>query len=219
MKITISDELREILPYFEVLSFQCDVVFRESSEDVIKSIEDEVCSNYTLNDLLQIPEIDIARKSYKKLGADPNRVHLACESLYRRILKGNHLYKVNNIVDIGNVLSIKTKRSVAVLDYDKIKGDINIRIGTKDDCYYGIGRGKINVSRIPLYCDDISPFGCPTSDVDRTKITEETRKILVMIICFESSKLSVDSKQKLLDLGLSLFENYANGRNTEIIKR
>ena len=105
------------------------------------------------------------------------------------------------------------------MDYDKIDGDVLVRIGTENDEYYGIGRGKINVKGIPLYCDNISPFGCPTSDIDRTKITEETKKILVMIICFEVESLTENKKQELLETGLSLFKNYANGRNAEIIKR
>lgn len=219
MDITFSNELKEKLPYFQILAFSCDVDFGNSNSDLINEVETEVNNKYTFNDLLTIPEISVARKSYKKLGSDPNRVHLACESLYRRILKGNHLYQVNNIVDIGNVLSIKLKRSVAVLDYDSIIGDINVRVGTNLDEYYGIGRGKINVKGIPLYCDSISPFGCPTSDIDRTKITEKTKKILVMIICFEEKLLDESEKHMLLETGLSLFKNYASGRNAEIIKR
>ena len=219
MTITLCNELREKLPYFEVLAFTCDVDFNESDSELITEIEKEVNDTYSIEELLTIPEISTARKSYKKLGADPNRVHLACESLYRGILKGNHLYQVNKIVDLGNVLSIKAKRSVAVLDLDKISGDVFIRIGTKEDEYYGIGRGRINVNGLPLYCDSISPFGCPTSDIDRTKITENTKSILVMIICFEESLLEDNKKQYLLDLGLSLFKDNANGRNIEIIKR
>ena len=219
MTITLCNELREKLPYFEVLAFTCDVDFNESDSELITEIEKEVNDTYSIEELLTIPEISTARKSYKKLGADPNRVHLACESLYRRILKGNHLYQVNKIVDLGNVLSIKAKRSVAVLDLDKISGDVFIRIGTKEDEYSGIGRGRINVNGLPLYCDSISPFGCPTSDIDRTKITENTKSILVMIICFEESLLEDNKKQYLLDLGLSLFKDNANGRNIEIIKR
>ena len=76
----------------------------------------------------------------------------------RRLVKGNGLYRVSNVVDAGNVLSIELAKSTAVLDYDKLQGDIHIRIGTNDDIYYGIGRGLINVSNIPLYVDEVSPI-------------------------------------------------------------
>ena len=81
-------------------------------------------------------------------------------------------------------IAIDTNRSVAVLDYDKIVGDVNIRLGTENDIYEGIGRGIINVNNIPLYDDEVGPFGSPTSDTPRTMITDETKKILLMIICF-----------------------------------
>ena len=84
------------------------------------------------------------------------------------------LYYVNNAVDIGNILSAQTQRSVAVLDEDKIEGDILIRIG-KDEPYEGIGRGNINIENIPVYCDEVGPFGTPTSDTPRTRITKRQK--------------------------------------------
>ncbi len=187
MKITIKKEIKEILPNFNVYGFTMDVKVEDSSiiDNKIKELETFINENYTLEQVLQIPSIKNARDSYKKLGKDPSRYRLACESLFRRLVKGNGLYRVNNAVDAGNVLSIELAKSTAVLDYDKLQGDIYIRIGTNDDIYYGIGRGLINVSNIPLYVDEVSPFGSPTSDTERTAITLDTKKILLMVICFD----------------------------------
>lgn len=178
MKITIKKEIIEILPNFNVYGFTMDVKVEDSSiiDDKIKELETSINENYTLEQVLQIPSIKNARDSYKKLGKDPSRYRLACESLFRRLVKGNGLYRVNNAVDAGNVLSIELAKSTAVLDYDKLQGDIYIRIGTCDDIYYGIGRGLINVTNIPLYVDEVSPFGSPTSDTERTSITLDTKK-------------------------------------------
>ena len=44
---------------------------------------------------------------------------------------------------------------MAVLDEDKIIGDILIRIG-EEEPYEGIGRGNINIKNIPVYCDQTS---------------------------------------------------------------
>ena len=126
------------------------------------------------------------------------------------------MYRVNNAVDAGNVLSIELAKSTAVLDYDKLQGDIYIRIGTCDDIYYGIGRGLINVTNIPLYVDEVSPFGSPTSDTERTSITLDTKKILLMVICFDEL-----DKDKIKDISLNIFKKYAYASNIneiEIIK-
>ena len=125
-----------------------------------------------------------------------------------RLIKGSGLYFVNNAVDIGNVLSVKTQRSVAVLDLDKIQGDVLIRIG-KDEAYEGIGRGQINIENIPVYCDEIGPFGTPTSDTPRTRITEETKKILLFITSFNGT----DGLEEDAKLAQDLFTKYGEMMN------
>ena len=186
-------------------------------EELIEKTEKRINEEYTLEEVISIPLIKEARDAYKKLGKDPSRYRLACESLLRRLVKGNHLYKINNLVDAGNILSIDTNRSVAVLDYDKIVGDVNIRLGTENDIYEGIGRGIINVNNIPLYDDEVGPFGSPTSDTPRTMITDETKKILLMIICFSERYYEENIKR-----AIEIYENYCFASNItkiEVIRK
>ncbi len=215
MKITIKKEISNVLPNFNVYAFTMDVKVEDSSviNEKINELEQTINNKYSLEDVLQIPSIRNARDSYKKLGKDPSRYRLACESLFRRLVKGNGLYRVNNVVDAGNVLSIELAKSTAVLDYDKLQGDIYIRIGTADDIYYGIGRGLINVTNIPLYVDEVSPFGSPTSDTERTSITKDTKKILLMVICFDDL-----DKDIIKNISLDIFEKYAYAININEIE-
>lgn len=215
MKIYIEKTISSVLPDFNVLAMTMDVV--EESSDIIDGliveVENEIEKKYKLEDVLTIPFIKEARDAYKALGKDPSRYRLACESLLRRIVKGNKLYRINNLVDAGNVLSIECKRSTAVLDLDKIVGDVSIRLGNESDIYEGIGRGIINVSNIPLYCDEVGPFGSPTSDTPRTMVTENTRKILLMIICFSNEKT-----EENICLAKDIFSKYANATNINEIE-
>ena len=111
-------------------------------------------------------------------------------------------------MDIGNVLSARTQRSVAVLDEDKIQGDILIRIG-QDEPYEGIGRGNINIENIPVYCDEVGPFGTPTSDTPRTRITEETKTILLFITSFNGT----DGLLQDVELAKDLFSRFGQMTN------
>lgn len=219
MKITILDEILDILPDFNIVAMTMDVEVEGSEylEDIISSYEKKISEEYSIGDVLNIPLIKEARDGYKALGKDPSRYRLAVESLYRRLAKDRNLYRINNIVDIGNLLSIEVVRSVAVLDLDKIQGDVYVRQGTKDDIYEGIGRGQINVDKIPLYCDDIGPFGCPTSDVMRTRITDETKRILLMIICFSDQYLDQNR-----ETAIQMYTQYAKVKNikdVEVIRK
>lgn len=212
--ITLSKELTNILPNFNVYAFKMDVNVLDSSiiDNEIKQLEEKIPKLYSLEEVLKIPSIKNARDAYKKLGKDPSRYRLACESLYRRLVKQNGLYRVNNVVDAGNVLSILLAKSTAVLDFDKIDGDIKIRIGRSTDVYYGIGRGLINVENIPLYEDNISPFGSPTSDTERTSITKNTKRILLMVICYDE----ID-KDIIKTKSIELFKKYGYACNIEEI--
>lgn len=213
MNIKINDDIKNKLGDFTVaaLTFTVSVNVNEQLNQLIDKLEVDIANKYELADVLTIPNIKDARDGYKVLGKDPSRYRLACESLLRRLVKGNKLYRINNVVDVGNVLSIETSRSIAVLDADKIVGDVEIRVG-KDEMYEGIGRGQINIENIPVYCDQIGPFGSPTSDTMRTMITDETKNVLVFIISF-NGKNYLDND---IELCQNLYNEYCNANNFNI---
>lgn len=210
MNIRIDQSILEKLPDFNIIAYSMDVTVEDSSriESLILKIEEQIMEEYSIESILNIPLIKEARDGYKALGKDPSRYRLACESLLRRLVKGNKLYRINNLVDAGNILSIKTKRSVAVLDYDKIVGDILIRKGQATDEYEGIGRGKINIENIPLYEDETGPFGSTTSDTPRTMVTNETKKILLFVVCFGKDNIEDNKKD-----AVEIFTEYCCAKN------
>lgn len=210
MKINIALELKNKLPEFTVIGYTLTVDNNKTIEvdQLIQETKIKYQNFVELTDVVKIPKIKVSRDGYKKLGKDPSHTRLACEALLRRVIKGDDLYRLGDIIDLGNVLSIETMRSVCVVDLDKLDGDVNIRIGNKEDLYYGINRGQINVDKIPLYTDNLGPFGNPTSDTDRTKVTSSTQNILIMIICFNHDDLDKDEERLL-----SLYQKYANARN------
>lgn len=212
MKLTISKKLQEKLPLFNIIAYTMDIDNQITEEVTLlleKTINDyqNICD---LKDIVNYGKIKNARDGYKKLGKDPSHTRLACEALLRRVIKNKSLYRINDIVDLGNILSIMTQRSICVVDKDKVIGDVYIRIGTKEDVYETINRGILNVENIPLYTDEISFFGNPTSDTPRTMITKETKSILVMMICFDQENLEQDRK-----LLIELYQKYANARNIQ----
>ena len=207
MEITISKQIKDLTPNFRVgVMIANVVVYEEQKIDLlIKDLEDTIAKTIRIEDVVNLEVIKDGRDAYKKYGKDPSRYRLATESLYRRLSKGNKLYRINNLVDLGNVISIKTKKSIAVLDYEKISGDILIRLGTSNDNYIGIGRGSLNIENIPLYEDKIGPFGSSTSDTPRTMIMAETRKLLLLIISFNG----IETLHKELEDIKELYKTYA----------
>ena len=210
-QIRLDSQLKEKVPGYcvAVMSFDMSVMpTQEPLKEEMNRLEQDIMQQLTLETLLKEPRIAAARAGYKALGKDPSRYRLSCEALLRRLIKGNGLYFVNNAVDIGNVLSARTQRSVAVLDEDKIQGDVLIRIG-QDEPYEGIGRGAINIENIPVYCDELGPFGTPTSDTPRTRITETTKTILLFITSFNGT----DGLLQDVELAKDLFTRFGEIKN------
>lgn len=205
--ITINSCLSNI--YFDVIAYQMEVENNKTLavSQLFDELISEIKNKYQISDVVNIPKLKYSRDGYKSLGIDPSRYRLATESLIRRIVKGFDVYRINDLVDLGNILSVKTNRSVCVVDSDKLVGDIKITKGTKEDIYEGINRGIINITNMPVYCDDISFFGTPTSDTMRTAVSDETKNIIVMIICFDSSDKEQDE-----NILIDLYKTYANAK-------
>jgi DNA/RNA-binding domain of Phe-tRNA-synthetase-like protein len=128
----------------------------------------------------------------------------------RRIIKDKGLYYVNNVVDINNIISLRTLWSIGAYDIDKIVGDYQYDVGLKEDVYEGIGRGILNIENLPVLRDELGAFGSATSDSLRTMVTTETKKLLMVIHAFgaEDVSNSLDELERLLTL-------YASADNIE----
>ncbi|OPZ97046.1 MAG: B3/4 domain protein [Bacteroidetes bacterium ADurb.Bin416] len=121
------------------------------------------------------------RQLYKKLGKDPNRYRPSAEALCRRLLLGKELYRINGLVDIINGLSIRTGFSIGGFDADKVEGSLTIGVGRAGEPFEAIGRGILNIEGLPVYRDAKGAIGTPTSDVERTKLSLETTRLLLIL--------------------------------------
>ncbi|MBE6130570.1 MAG: hypothetical protein E7183_02510 [Erysipelotrichaceae bacterium] len=215
MNCRISEDLKSLLPSFSVIAYEIefdndfDAMNKSKELDLyLEKLYETIPNIYNYDEITKIPKLKNTRDGYKKMGKDPSHTRPACEALLRRIVKGNKLYRLGDVIDLGNILSVEALRSVCVVDSDKLIGDVVIRLGKKEDIYEGINRGLINVTNIPVYTDEIGPFGCPTSDTLRTSVKESTKSILVMIICFDESEKELD-EQKLI----SLYQTFTKIKN------
>lgn len=206
MKINIDENLLNKLPEFSVIAYLMDV--ENNKTKLVENILDNLKSDILIEEVTSNLKIKETRDGYKKLGKDPSHTRPACEALLRRVIKGIKLYSLGDLIDLGNILSVETKRSVCVVDADKVQGNVTIRVGYEGEHVDAINRGLINAFNLPVYVDDEGIFGSPTSDTLRTSVTNTTKRILVMIICFSNQEKDQD-EQLLKDL----YVNYANAKN------
>jgi len=208
MKIAISDKIREACPGLVLAVMICDVRNSDTSADFWSEMEIEIQefkANHSMEDINQRPEIKATRKLYKTLGKDPNRYRPSAEALCRRIIRGIPVYQVSTLVDCINLVSIRSGFSIGGFDSDKINGDIVLGVGTGDDKFEAIGRGILNVEGLPLYRDETGGIGTPTSDHERTKITDNTTNLLMILNGYSG----IDGLQEAVDHATRLLTDYA----------
>lgn len=213
-KITISDELAGKVPELQLSCIFCDVTPVAVSEQLWNEIQqkiNEIAASVSIEQISQLPAISASRKAYKACGKDPARYRLSAEALLRRAVNRNELYQINNVVDALNLVSISTGFSIGGYDDDKIFGDVVFGIGQPNEPYIGIGRGELNIEGLPVFRDAKGAFGTPTSDSERTSVSLETRRFLMIIIDYASSKQLSEATA----LARDLLEKYVQATNFE----
>src|SRR5580704_4721529 len=124
------------------------------------------------------------KAAYKALGKDPARYRGSAEALLRRVIAGKGLPRINNVVDVINLVSVESRLPVGLYDLAQVRGDILFRAGRAGETYKGIGKYDLNLEGLPVFCDAAGPHGSPTSDSERTMVTIETRRVIAILISF-----------------------------------
>jgi DNA/RNA-binding domain of Phe-tRNA-synthetase-like protein len=188
-KIAISPELKTICPELKLNCLECDLLVEQSDPGLRELINTKIrntSSGLHIEDISNLPAIAASRKAFKKLGKDPSRYRFSAEALLRRIINRKELYLVNNVIDILNMISFESGYSIGGYDSLKISGNIICGIGKKAETYHAIGRGDMNIANIIVLRDDIGSFGTPVSDSERTKVSMQTKKFLMIFFNFSN---------------------------------
>ena len=118
-----------------------------------------------------------ARALYRRFGIDPTRQRPSSEALLRRLRRGENFPRVNSLVDVANLMSVRLQVPVGLYDLDRVAGDeLVIRLGLEGEGYEGIGKERVSVAGRICVADATGPCGNPTADSARTMITTATER-------------------------------------------
>jgi DNA/RNA-binding domain of Phe-tRNA-synthetase-like protein len=127
------------------------------------------------------PAIAATRELYRRLGKDPSRYRGSPEALLRRSRAGKELYRIHNVVDVINLVSLRTLLPIGLYDAEKVRPPVTLRRGAPGETYDGIGKEQLNLGGLPVLADAAGPFGSPTSDSRRTMVTGDTREVVAVV--------------------------------------
>ena len=210
MKVIVSQEIESVCPAFVGACVEAQVVNTSYCQELWQEIEalgNRYRAELTTESLKEMTSIAATRRVYKSCGKDPSRYRPASEALIRRVLQGKELYHRDTLVDLVNLASIAFGYSIGGFDADKFVGDtLTLGVGREGEPYEGIGRGMINIHGLPVYRDAAGGVGTPTSDHERTKMTIDTRHLVVLINGYDGNEQRVRKNAEYIQ---SLLQKYS----------
>lgn len=214
-KIIIDNRITAACPEMKVGLIRASVKNSDTSAELWDEIEKECADIVAQFELLAVnkrPAVAQTRALYRALGKDPNRYRVASEALCRRAIRGLGLYRINTLVDVINLVSLKSGYAISGLDADKIVGDtLTMGVGMAGEHYEGIGRGALNIEGLPVYRDEIGGIATPTSDEERTKLTLDTVTLQMNINAFGEEM----PMEEAISWSIDLLKRYADACNIE----
>jgi DNA/RNA-binding domain of Phe-tRNA-synthetase-like protein len=191
------------------------VTVRESPQALLEEMnlrEAEILKLKEPHAVLEAPKILATRAGYKALGKDPARYRGSAEALLRRIIAGKGFPQINSVVDVINLVSVESRLPVGLYDLVNVKGDIVFRAGRAGETYKGIGKYDLNLEGLPIFCDELGPHGSPTSDSERTMVTNNTQHVAAIVVSFGGAEGLEPSCQRMA----ALLQKYAAGNDSHV---
>jgi len=186
--LKIDNEIKDRYPSLDVFTCRItNLVVEKKNLELEKFKEElieEVKRNYTLDLLKDAPTFRAYRDFFWRVGIDPTKNRPAAEALIRRILHDNPIPNINTVVDAYNLASIKTEIALAAFDLQELQGKLVMRFANREEKFLGIGMGKpmdLEGKEVVISDDQKLVAIYPHRDADRSKVTEKTRNILLLV--------------------------------------
>lgn len=134
-----------------------------------------------LEGLPRLPEVAAMRAAFRAAGTDPSRYRPSAEALLRRVLQGKGVSRVNAAVDANTLGSLTFRLPMGTYNAEQVQGEVSCRIGAAGEAWTAIGGKAVDGEGKILLADAAGPFGSPYADAARTAVTEQTRRLLLVI--------------------------------------
>lgn len=173
------------LPDVKLGIVEADQVSVRPADSQLANLMDQICDRkrggLTTEALAEAESTRAVRAMFRAWGVDPSKYRPSSEALLRRVIQGKGLYRVSNLVDIGNLGSIEMGWPFGCYDRAQIDPPVAFRHGAEGEAYEGIGKRMWHLEGRPVLADANGPFGSPISDSTRSMITPSATTILAVI--------------------------------------
>jgi DNA/RNA-binding domain of Phe-tRNA-synthetase-like protein len=144
MKYTAAKEIFEMYPGYVRGVVVAKGVTNGEQENadilaLLREAEEMVRQRSDLGNISQHPHIASWRAAYSKFGARPSKFHSSIEAMVRRVRKGGGLPYINDLVALGNSISLKYLLPVGGHDVGVAENDLWLKLAQGDELFTPFG--------------------------------------------------------------------------------
>jgi len=217
-----SPEVSERFPHLSICVGIINGVQVKKENEQIKRLKkvvyEEVRAKYNIETLKDNPTVRAYRDFYWRLDIDPTKTRPSGEALLRRVLHGEELPRISTVVDAYNLASMKTIIPISGFDKNHLNQPFQVRFTKNGEAFKGIGMGEpTNLTDKMLVLADEEKVLCiyPYRDSGYTKITEQTRNVL--IVGYGAPGITEEQLSEAVETTLSYIQLVSGGK-TEMVK-
>jgi len=152
---------------------------------LLRRAEEEIRSKYTLENVTTVPKIIDWREAYRIFGFKPSEYRSSIEALLRRILQSKQLPRINTLVDLYNLISVKHILPAGGGNLDAIAGTILLTKAQGTEQFVMLGSSEpITVKPGEVIYRDKQEVLCRAwnyRESEKTKITENTNNAYLLL--------------------------------------
>ena len=174
---------------------------------------EQMAARYQGVNLGSLERIKAYRELYRAFGADPGKRNPSAEALLRRIVRDGAMGTINTVVDAYNLTSAEAIIPMAAYDLGKLALPVALHFAQGGEVLHPIGGGEaISAAAGELVYSDRERMICLDfnyRDADFTKISSETRDVLLLVD--GDGSIAPEEVQDWLDLAVSRIVRFSGG--------
>lgn len=186
MKFSVNEEVKELgvkVVGFIIEGLDNKNINQEYIDYRKKEIE-KLLETYSNFDVKEDKILEGFNKLHDNAGVKRRKNIPASENLIKLLQKNNGMFEINKVVDIYNIISMKSKLCLGAHDMDKIDGNVTLKITDGKEKFIPIGgEEKVLDAGEYSYVDDSNEIICrlEVRQVEKTKIIEDTKNVFYIV--------------------------------------
>lgn len=146
LTLTVSDEVRALLPGFTHIAVEAHGLVNGPSTDASSALLDDAARRLAVRLAGRAPHEDphmaAWREAYTAFGSKPSRTRNSAEALAKRALSEAGLPRINLLVDVYNAISVAHLVPVGGEDIDRIEGGMHLVRATGEEDFVTVAGGE-----------------------------------------------------------------------------